>query len=235
MSEFERSPPLRASKKQQTRSDLLANAIALFRRKGIRATRSAEISAAAGVSPATLFNYFPTKNDLADAWVRGELAEQLTALERAKGDRSLRAALRELCREIAAANWPERQVRFQAWRAAGRAPADRSEGLRPLKAWVGREQGKGRLRSDLPSETLADMVLEALESGLVQGIQPDEGRAAEDLQDPGRSGGAGSAGELSDLLRARVDLVLDGARKKNERVELSSDPSSVRRSPRGPA
>lgn len=209
MSDPERSPRLRTDKKLQTRSDLLANAIALFRRKGIRATRSAEISAAAGVSPATLFNYFATKGDLAEAWVRGEMNGHLEALVATKGDRSLRAGLRSLCGELAETSCVDRRIRLEAWRAAGRAPFAAGARAETIAPWIDREQRSGRLRSDLSHLALADMLVEALESGLVAGL------ARENL---GESKSEGVA-ELTAELRKRVDLVLDGARKRNERVE----------------
>ena len=53
----------------------------------------------------------------------------------------------------------------------------------------------------------AEMILDALESGLAEGLRlarPEE--------------------ELAKSLQARVDLILDGARKRNERVELPGRP-----------
>ena len=64
---------LRATKRRRTFEEILANGVALFREQGIRRTRTDQIAKAAAVSPATLFNYFPNKGALAEAWVRGEL------------------------------------------------------------------------------------------------------------------------------------------------------------------
>ena len=90
---------LRADKKRRTRERILANAIALFRKQGMRATRLAQIAAESEVSSATLFNYFPTKGTLAEAWVRGELESHLAdAIEAAVDTRhNLRSAIRATC------------------------------------------------------------------------------------------------------------------------------------------
>lgn len=94
----------RASKKRRTRERILANAIALFRSRGIRAAKLSEVTASSEIAPATLFNYFPTKGCLAEAWVRGEIAEVLDHVveDAADHDRSLRAAVRAACRQLAA-------------------------------------------------------------------------------------------------------------------------------------
>jgi AcrR family transcriptional regulator len=55
---------LRESKKQQTRQLLAAEAMRLFATRGFDHVTVAEVAAAAGVSEKTVFNYFPTKEDL---------------------------------------------------------------------------------------------------------------------------------------------------------------------------
>jgi AcrR family transcriptional regulator len=55
---------LRERKKQETRERITAAAIALFADRGFERVPVADIAAAAGVSTATVFNYFPTKEDL---------------------------------------------------------------------------------------------------------------------------------------------------------------------------
>ena len=192
---------LRATKKEQRRARILKNAIALFRRQGIRATRSASIATASRVSPATLFNYFPTKNDLAESWVRGELRAALEELAQGVGDRGLRSAMRAACRGLAEAACAERTLRLEAWRIAGRAAAtDRGPGDAFVRVLT-REQERARLRGDLPARVLAEMLCDALEAGLIAGLRE-----------------SGEAVAVAAELRARVDLVLDGARKRNERV-----------------
>lgn len=195
----------RLRKKQRTRARILANAIALFRRNGIRNTRSVEIAEASDVSPATLFNYFTTKNDLAEAWVRGEIGARFDLLAQEAGDRGIRSGLRSCCPDLAKPSWDERKLRLEAWRSAGRAATQTLRHVTSLEALVAREQDRARLRADLPAGVLAEMIAEAVEAGLISGLRESSG-----------------LNEFTAGLRARIDLVLDGARKRNERVSAPS-------------
>src|SRR3954466_1679958 len=58
------SPGLRELKKQRTRIAIQEAALDLIVRQGYDATTCGQIAAAAEVSPATLFRYFPTKEDI---------------------------------------------------------------------------------------------------------------------------------------------------------------------------
>ncbi|MER7755300.1 TetR/AcrR family transcriptional regulator [Kitasatospora sp. NPDC097643] len=57
-------PGLRERKKQQTRRAISEAAIALFLERGFDSVSVAEVAAAADVSTMTVFNHFPTKEDL---------------------------------------------------------------------------------------------------------------------------------------------------------------------------
>lgn len=206
---LDRVDGLRASKKRRTFEDILANGVALFREQGFRRTRTDQIAKASSISASTLFNYFPSKAALAEAWVRGESDR---AIEEAAGmisERGLRPGLRGACRRLASQAADAPALRFEAWRATGRAREEGLPATHPLVVGIGREQTDGRIRQDLPATLLAEMILDAIEAALVAGLRTE--RSPEDL---------------ARGLQIRVDLLLDGARKRNERVELPRSPQT---------
>jgi len=85
-------PGLRERKKQQTRQSIAEAARGLFVERGFEAVRVAEIARAADVSEKTVFNYFPTKEDLVFWRLEAFEAEILGAVrERAPGESALAA------------------------------------------------------------------------------------------------------------------------------------------------
>jgi AcrR family transcriptional regulator len=74
---------LRERKKQQTRELLAETARRLFAERGFERVTVAEIARAAEVSEQTVFNYFPTKEDLV-YWRLGTFEEELLATVRAR-------------------------------------------------------------------------------------------------------------------------------------------------------
>jgi AcrR family transcriptional regulator len=77
-------PSLRERKKQQTRQAIAAAAFEMFAERGFDAVTVAAVARRADVSEATVFNYFPTKEDL----VYGRLEEFEAALVRTVRERA---------------------------------------------------------------------------------------------------------------------------------------------------
>ena len=83
---------LRERKKQQTRELIAETARGLFSERGFEQVTVAEIARAANVSTQTVFNYFPTKEDLVYWRLESFEDELLTTLrERAPGETVLAA------------------------------------------------------------------------------------------------------------------------------------------------
>lgn len=206
----------RATKRERTRAKLLANAIALFREQGVRETKLAEVAAASEVAPATLFNHFPSRAELAGAWIRGEIEAEARAVGHAVREeaRGLRASLRQACRALAERSAEEPIVRWAAWQETARMRTGSIEGLRDAFAL---EQQREHVRGDQSPESLAELLADAIEGGLVEGLA-----AAIEATEPNPRARARLIGAR---LLARVDLVLDGARKRNERVRPGAVPA----------
>ena len=87
-------PGLRERKKQQTRQLIADTARRLFAQRGFEAVTVAEVARAAGVAEKTVFNYFPTKEELFYSRLEAFEEELLAAVrERATGE-SILAAVR---------------------------------------------------------------------------------------------------------------------------------------------
>jgi AcrR family transcriptional regulator len=88
---------LRERKKQQTRQHIAETARALFVERGFEAVTVAEIARAADVSQQTVFNYFPTKEDLV-FWRLGAFEDELlaTVRDRPAGESAMSAFRRFL-------------------------------------------------------------------------------------------------------------------------------------------
>jgi AcrR family transcriptional regulator len=86
---------LRERKKQQTRRTIRDTAMRLFLERGFDRVSVAEVARAADVSEQTVFNYFPTKEDLVYERMDAFEQELLTAVrERPAGESVLRAFVR---------------------------------------------------------------------------------------------------------------------------------------------
>jgi AcrR family transcriptional regulator len=83
---------LRERKKQRTRELIAATARSLFIERGFEAVPVAEIARAAEVSEATVFNYFPTKEDLLYSRLQAFEEELVSAVRERQTGESVLAA-----------------------------------------------------------------------------------------------------------------------------------------------
>jgi AcrR family transcriptional regulator len=83
---------LRERKKQQTRQLITSTARRLFAERGFEAVPVAEIARAAEVSEATVFNYFPTKEDLLYSRLEAFQEELLSSIRDRKPGESVLTA-----------------------------------------------------------------------------------------------------------------------------------------------
>jgi AcrR family transcriptional regulator len=95
---------LRESKKLRTRQDIADKAMQLFVQRGFDRVTVAEVAEAAGVSQKTVFNYFPTKEDLFFDEVPAREAAIVEAIRGRGPGESVVSALRRLqageCRRL---------------------------------------------------------------------------------------------------------------------------------------
>src|SRR5438128_10183145 len=79
----------RALKKETTKSRIVAAALTLFQVKGFDATTTKAIARKARIAEGTVFNYFPTKEDIALYFLEQEVDHAIAAV---RGDARLRKA-----------------------------------------------------------------------------------------------------------------------------------------------
>src|SRR5690242_16466951 len=71
----------REESKERTRERILKAALELFRKHGLEATTTKQISTKAGIAEGTLFNYFKTKEDLALYFFQKETSDLIEWFE----------------------------------------------------------------------------------------------------------------------------------------------------------
>ena len=205
-----KTPGLRAAKKLRVRARIIETAIDLFRSQGYEHTRVFDITSAAELSEATFFNYFPAKDAVLGAWVHDWLGQAFEARAGAAATGSIRRPIREAVREIAERVVSEQEFMAEVWwrvrwssredLALGRA--SESTGAQRLLAAA---QSHGHLRRDILPEQLAEILTGTLFATLAGWLAA-------------RTRGEASMEDLETRLLQAVDLLLDGSRRRNERV-----------------
>lgn len=203
---------LRESKKLRLRQELIENAIALFREAGFEATRVQEIAARCRVSEATFFNYFGCKEAVLGEWAHALVAGALASAPSpggapASAEGALRRHLRDRVRILAATVEADRDFAARAFRRAPLLePSTPTSPGGPTgpgpRTLIEQAQARGDVRSDLPPEQIADLLHAALAQGVAAWLA-GETRPRE---------------ALAPRLLRTADLLVDGLRKRNERV-----------------
>jgi AcrR family transcriptional regulator len=112
-------PGLRERKKQQTRQQIFDAAHRLFKKRGFDSVTVAEIAREADVSEVTVFNYFPTKEDLFYGGMQFFEEQLIEAVRsRARGESALAAFRRRL---LEGADRLDSKERIDAIRKAAKA------------------------------------------------------------------------------------------------------------------
>jgi AcrR family transcriptional regulator len=87
---------LRETKKLRTRQEIADSAMRLFAQRGFERVTVADVAAAAGVSEKTVYNYFPTKEDLFFDEVPAREAALVDAIRGRRAGETILDALRRL-------------------------------------------------------------------------------------------------------------------------------------------
>ena len=135
----------RAEKQKLQRQAIIANTLALIQDAGLSSCRVQAIAASSGISAATFFNYFPSKESVLHEW----LDDHLWALfEEARDQHAQGTALRRVLRRVA---------RRLAELAAAEPAASRaaSQSCRSTEAVAG-QPARGRVSGAAPGLQLIE-------------------------------------------------------------------------------
>jgi AcrR family transcriptional regulator len=221
---------LRAEKQRRQRADLIANAIALTFERGALPSIKA-VAERSVVSEATVFNYFGHREALLAEWAWRELDRRVAAAA-VEDAGSPRRVVRQVNRQLAVALAETPQVWLKVWAAASASdpaigrPGGDGEGARlagmTQLLQAGRDRGEART-----DQLVADQA--QLLAGAWLGALSREARAASSSarSDHDADSAADDASPPVDAagwrrVEGTVEVVLDGLRKRHERVRVRS-------------
>jgi len=190
---------LREAKKRRARASLQSAGIELFEEQGFAATRIVEITERAQVSQATFFNYFAGKDGLFSEWLAHRVDTVFACCAGDAASAPLRPAVRRNLRELSAEFERRSPWLQEAWSRCRVGAL--LEAQRGAEALVKLAQERGDLRRDVSSAQLAGLLMVVLVGAVGEWL------AAQNREEP-----------LHGHVLRSVDLVLDGARRRSERV-----------------
>jgi AcrR family transcriptional regulator len=158
---------LREDKKQRVRREIMDAALALFREHGYDATPVSAIARNAGVSDATFFNYFATKDQVLDdlALAQVELFIETLRYQLDADDKGVPDRIRETMSVAAAAIASDREfqevlyTRSNLFHSDGLLKGRTYEMYRLLAALFERGKQRGEIRPDTDPMQLAELLI----------------------------------------------------------------------------
>lgn len=157
-------PEARAARRRQ----ILDAARACFAARGFHAASTADISTAAGVSVANMYQYFPSKDDLVVAMAEDDLAADLVTIDALSAAPDFHAGLREAIAGIAkeARDPAAARLRIEIVAEAARNPrvaavlaACDATVRRRLERVVRDAQDRGDVARDVPATAVVSVML----------------------------------------------------------------------------
>lgn len=176
-----RTSGLREQKQSRVRRQIFEAALDLFTRKGYEATSVEEIAAAAGVSRATYFNHFGTKEGVLRYFGEEMMARLLETAARVPPDATpldrIRALLLAWSGYVTENRERVRLVFFYSLRDPhylSGLTAARRQGLELVTGLIRQGQAAGQIRPDVPADHLALYLLAAYQNGLLYHLITEE-------------------------------------------------------------
>ena len=163
-----RGRPVDETARSERRRQIVTAALRCFSQKGFHATSTAELSAAAEISVAGLYQYFQTKADLIQAIIEYGLESNLTLIRRLDHFDDFYKGLEHLAHFIAQDETTLMHCRLQleitaeAGRVANVAQqvlAAETKLIEAIVPIIRREQSKGRIDPDLNPELATNVIL----------------------------------------------------------------------------
>ena len=202
---------LRTDKQRSQRGLILENSIALFERRGFASVPVREIAAECALSEGTFFNYFSSKEAVLREWAELGFEASFARADSGAQSAPVRRVVRRWAKELTIWAMSTPEIIGLAWlrirvadlgeiHAAARGRPASLDGVQGL---LERGQAQDEIRADLDARQLAQLLRAGLAEALARGTAGDE---------------APTQSALEGSLTRVADLLLDGFRKRNERV-----------------